>query len=290
MKIITEEILRLDIENRLKNILFYKNCNENTLEWGMNYIMFSSSKRVRPLLLLEANLAFSGINHDAYLLASAVELIHTYSLVHDDLPCMDDDELRRGIKTLHVIRDEAYALLVGDALLTRCFEILAQYKEIQKLSQVLEMVHLKAGVQGMVRGQFLDMSGEGKNLGIEQINRINLLKTAALLQLPMMLGALNGGAEDHEIRQIEKLGEVFGQMFQLQDDILDITGDRQILGKNTGSDEKNMKSSVPLILGLEESRARLNQHREKALKLVEILPSNQDFFYRFIDFLVNRAK
>lgn len=290
MNFIKSELKRLAIEKNLSELLKVEEAAKHSLEWGMNYIFFSPSKRVRPLLTLETNLIFSEPDRDSYLLAAAVELIHTYSLVHDDLPCMDDDEMRRGIPTLHTVVDEPYSLLVGDALLTRAFGILATYSKIDKLPQIIERISSRGGYQGMIKGQFLDMNGEGQQLAREEIDEINRLKTSALLQLSMELGAINGGADSDELSLISELGELIGQIFQLQDDILDIVGDQKELGKSVGSDEKNAKSSIPLILGLDRARELMNSYKLKAEELTAELKGNRTFFNKLLEFLVVRTK
>ncbi|HOV12897.1 MAG TPA: polyprenyl synthetase family protein [Spirochaetota bacterium] len=290
MDYITEEFERLKIEENLKRILYYKEPKFHSLEWGMNYITFSPSKRVRPLLLLESNLIFNTIDDDSYILASALELIHTYSLVHDDLPCMDNDDLRRGQKTLHKIKSESYAVLVGDALLTRVFEILSLYTKVKNIPSVLKYFHKKSGETGMIYGQVLDIDGEGKNLEIEAINEINEHKTGKLLELSLILGGINGGASENDIDILEKLGIIIGHIFQLQDDILDIVGDKNIMGKNTGSDEKKEKSSIPLLLGIDKTKEIIKDYKENASDIIEKFTNNRDFFYKFIDFLVTRVK
>ena len=290
MDYILGEIKRFSIEKKLKDILFFDNAKEYSLEWGMNYITFSSSKRIRPLLLLESNQVFSKIDDDSYILSGAIELIHTYSLVHDDLPCMDDDDYRRGIKTLHKIKDEAYAVLVGDALLTRAFEVLSNYSKKDKLSELLKLYTKKAGFTGMIYGQVLDLEAEKKKLSVNDINKINKHKTCALLELSMLAGAINGGADGNELSVIENIGNVIGYIFQIQDDILDIIGDSKVMGKSTGSDEKNNKSSIPLMMGLEKAKSILNEYHEDAHKYIDRLPSGRDFFYRLVDYLVTRKK
>jgi len=290
MDFINEEIKRLKIEEKITDILYFKEAEEHSLEWGMNYITFSPSKRVRPLLLLESNLIFSEIDSDSYILSSALELIHTYSLVHDDLPCMDDDDLRRGAATLHKIQNEAYAVLVGDALLTRAFGVLSEYSKIEKLPRIIKEFYKKAGEKGMIYGQILDMHGEGKKLKEEEINKINENKTGKLLQLSLILGAINGNAGKTEIEKIEKLGFYFGHIFQLQDDILDIIGDTKELGKKTGSDQNNEKSSIPLLIGIDKTKEIINGYKINALEIIKTLKNNSGFFINFLDFLINRTK
>jgi geranylgeranyl diphosphate synthase, type II len=290
MNLINDEISRLDIEKKLNTNLFFDSPENLSIEWGMNYITFSQSKRIRPLLLLESNLIFSDIDEDSYVLASAVELIHTYSLVHDDLPCMDDDELRRGKKTLHVIKNEAYGLLVGDALLTKVFGVLSGYSKKEKLNGVLRYIHEKAGEKGMIYGQVLDMEAENKKIGIENILKLNHNKTGKLLELCLILGAINGNAENRFLDMLEELGCYIGHIFQLQDDILDIAGDKELMGKKTGSDETNNKSSIPLLIGIEKTRQIIEKFRVDALKLIDRLPSNGAFFRGLLEFLINREK
>lgn len=290
MNIIDKRIKELEIETRLNNILYYKNAEEFSIEWGMNYILFAPCKRVRPLLLLETNRIFGNIDNDSYILASSVELIHTYSLVHDDLPCMDNDELRRGIKTLHTIKDEAYALLVGDALLTRGFGILAEYSKKDKLNEIISLIYNKSGEKGMILGQYLDIYSENKDIGLKDITKINKHKTANLIELSMLLGALNGNADQNQLSLIEDLGETLGYIFQIKDDILDVEGDEKIMGKPKGSDKKNEKSCIVNIIGLDRAKEILLNYKEKAIYIINKLPSNKEFFFEFLDFLVNRNK
>lgn len=290
MEYIKSEIEKLNIEKKLKDILFIDNTKEMSIKWGMNYILFSPSKRIRPLLLLESNLVFSEIDEDSYILSSIVELIHTYSLVHDDLPSMDDDDMRRGLKTLHKLKNEAYAILVGDALLTRAFGMLSKYSKPEKINIILELLNKKSGADGMIKGQVLDLDGEGKELDIEQINSINKYKTASLIELSLMLGAINGGANNDDLKKIENFGTIIGHIFQLQDDILDIIGDDEVLGKNTGSDQKNLKSSLPIVLGLEKAKLLLNEYKNSTSDYLNGLKANKRFFEELLLYLINRVK
>jgi geranylgeranyl diphosphate synthase type II len=290
MEYIKKEIIKFQIETKLKNILFYENTERHSVKWGMNYITFSPSKRIRPLLLLESNFVFSKLDEDSYILSAALELIHTYSLVHDDLPCMDDDDLRRGVETLHKIKNEAYAVLVGDALLTRGFGLLSEYSKNELLPYIIKIFNEKCGCMGMINGQFLDLEGEGKSLTLDEINEINIYKTGAMFELALMAGAVNGGAPADAIKNMECLGNVIGKIFQLTDDILDIVGDEELIGKKTGSDEKNKKSSIPLIVGLDESYKLLNKYKNEANEYIKKIPSNNDFFYMLINYLIERKK
>lgn len=289
MNFIKEEFERLKIEDNIKNI-FSSDPPEFSIEWGMKYITLSPSKRIRPLLLLESNLVFNDIDADSYILANSLELIHTYSLVHDDLPCMDDDDFRRGMRTLHKIKNEAYAVLVGDALLTKAFGLLSGYSKTDRLPAILDVFYAKSGDNGMVKGQILDMDGENRKLSIDEILLINKNKTASLIELAFILGGINGGASQTELDLLQNLGEKVGHIFQIQDDILDIIGDQKELGKKVGSDADNNKSSLPLVLGVEKARGILLDFKTEALEIVKSLPSNNEFFIKLLDFLESRAK
>jgi geranylgeranyl diphosphate synthase type II len=290
MNYVENEIKRLKIESKIKKYLFFKNPQKYSAEWGMNHITFATCKRLRPLLLLESNLAFGNIDEDSYILSAAVEAVHTYSLIHDDLPCMDNDDLRRGVKTLHKIKNEAYALLVGDAMLTSAFGILSKYSKQEMLNKILELFNEKIGYKRMILGQMLDLEGENKKLTYKKMNEINRNKTSSLFELSLMLGALNAKADDKSIKAIEKFGEKLGIMFQLKDDILDITGDEKIMGKTRGSDEKNKKSSIPLVIGLDKSVKILYKYKSELIHLIKNLPRNNEFFYNLVDFIIERKK
>lgn len=289
MNFIKEEFERLKIEDNVKKI-FNSDSPEFSIEWGMKYITLSPSKRIRPLLLLESNLIFNEIDNDSYILANSLELIHTYSLVHDDLPCMDDDDFRRGMITLHKIKSEAYAVLVGDALLTKAFGLLAKYSKTDKLPAILDVFYAKSGDNGMICGQILDMDGENRKLSIDEILLINKNKTASLIELAFISGGINGGATQAELDLLQNLGEKVGHIFQIQDDILDILGDQRELGKKVGSDADNNKSSLPLVIGVEKAREVLLDFKAEALALVARLPSNNEFFINLLDFLESRTK
>ena len=295
MGLITDEISRFNIEEELKKLMYHENAANASIEWGMNHIMFAPSKRVRPLLVLEANQVYCEPDDDTYVLAAAVELIHTYSLVHDDLPCMDDDGLRRGVQTLHVLYGDAYGVLVGDALLTEGYSMLSRYKKAEKLSLLLKLFGEKAGRCGMVYGQMLDLeyerglSGE-KKLSLEAVNKVNRYKTGCLLQLSLLAGAINGGAESEDLELFDKLGAAIGDVFQIKDDILDETSSTEVLGKPVGSDERNEKSSIVRFLGISGAQDLMNQRKDDALCLIKDLPGNRDFFEKFLDFLVTREK
>ena len=290
MSFIDQHISDLHIEEKLKSLVYIDNPKEESVQWGMNYMFFAPSKRVRPLLTLESNLCFADPDEDSYILAAATELIHTYSLIHDDLPCMDNAPLRRGIATIHSFRSEAYALLVGDALLTASLGMLGRYSKSDRLARLLRLYHNKAGYDGMILGQQLDMDGETRQLSLEETKLMEKNKTSRLLQLSLVSGAINGGASEEYIDIMDKLGESMGLIFQIRDDILDVTGNAAELGKQTGSDADNHKSSVTAIVGVDKAQQMIEELSSRSLAMIEKLPRNRDFFYKFIDFLKNRNK
>ena len=290
MSFIDQHISDLHIEEKLKSLVYIDNPKEESVQWGMNYMFFAPSKRVRPLLTLESNLCFAAPDDDSYILAAATELIHTYSLIHDDLPCMDDAPLRRGVATLHSFRSEAYALLVGDALLTAGLGMLGRYSKSDRLARLLRLYHDKAGYEGMIYGQQLDMNGETRRLSLEETKLMEINKTSRLLQLSLVSGAINGGASEEYINIMDKLGESMGLIFQIRDDILDETATAAELGKPTGSDEENNKSSVTAIIGVDNAQAMIKDLSAECFELTDKLPGNREFFRAFVKYLAERNK
>jgi len=290
MDYLNSEINRLKVEEHLKKYLYIDNAEKDSIEWGMNYITFAPSKRVRPLLLLESAIAVGDIDNDAYVLASVVENIHTYSLIHDDLPCMDNDDIRRGQKTLHVIKNEAFALLVGDAILTRVLDLFTHYKKTDRIPYILQLINDKAGYKGMIKGQLLDINGEGNRLSIDEILNINLNKTARLFELSLMLGAINYSITSEAIYYLEELGTNIGHIFQIQDDILDFIGDSNVMGKRSGIDFNLNKSSIVYVHGIDNARRIMDDYADRTKSIIAKMPKNREFFTGLVDYLLTRTK
>ena len=226
---------------------------------AMQYALLDGGKRLRPILVLAACEAVGGKAEAAYPAACAIEMIHTYSLVHDDLPAMDDDDLRRGRPTTHKKYDEATAILVGDALLTQAFTLLTDPKAGVPLSdktraELVLVLSRAAGWQGMVGGQALDMAAEKREISLKELRALHAAKTGALLCASLSLGAIVGGAKPAQRKALERYGLDIGLAFQVVDDILDVTADTATLGKPAGSDQGHDKSTFPKLLGLEKSR------------------------------------
>ncbi len=232
-----------------------------TIHKAMRYSLFAGGKRLRPILALAAAEACGGSLEKALPAACAVECIHTYSLIHDDLPCMDDDDLRRGRPTSHKVFGEGIAVLAGDALLTIAFEILAQAEPASryKTAALIRELADAAGSRWLIAGQVLDLEGEGKKTSREQLKFIHRSKTAALLTSSIRLGAMSANATTAKLENLTTLGQTLGLAFQIIDDILDVTQTTEKLGKTAGKDVAATKATYPAIFGLERSRAEAHR-------------------------------
>ncbi len=234
---------------------------------AMRYSVFAGGKRLRPILTLAAAEACGGEANDALPEACAVECLHTYSLVHDDLPCMDDDDLRRGKPTNHKVFGEGIAVLAGDALLTLAFEILAQSRESMAYMvrhRVRELAHA-AGSRELIGGQTLDVEGEGKQLTPDEVTFIHQSKTASLLTAALRLGGMSAEASEPEMGALTEFGQKLGLAFQIIDDILDCTQSSEKLGKSAGKDQAALKNTYPSVFGMEESRRLAENLTREAL-------------------------
>jgi geranylgeranyl diphosphate synthase type II len=254
------------------------------LDEAIRYSLFAGGKRLRPALVLEAARVVGGDESAAMPAACALEMIHTYSLVHDDLPAMDDDDLRRGKPTSHKQYDEATAILVGDALLTMAFDVAAQTGNVEVIREIARA----AGVAGMVGGQFLDIESEGMGAGIEDLQHLHRCKTGALICVSLRCGAMLGEATDEQLSALTDYGQRIGLAFQIADDILDVEGDEASLGKPVGSDEANAKSTYPALLGLEQARIMSREAGDKAVAALAGFGSEADTLRGIARYIVER--
>ncbi|MFZ2088281.1 MAG: polyprenyl synthetase family protein [Desulfobaccales bacterium] len=243
---------------------------------AMHYSLFAGGKRLRPILCLAGAEAVGGNIPEAMPVACALEMIHTYSLIHDDLPAMDDDDLRRGQPTCHKKYDEATAILAGDGLLTEAFRIVAEAvtKFPEKPKALLEVIHLiaqAAGYQGMVGGQMLDLMAEGRKITHKELETIHRMKTGALLTAAVRSGGLVGGGNRQEVTLLTNFGEKFGLAFQITDDILDVEGDAAEMGKAAGADAKRQKATYPALLGADQAKAFAQKIVDAAVADIEPL-------------------
>lgn len=266
-----------------------------TVLQAMNYSVNAGGKRLRPLLLAETYTLFGGSEQVAEPFAAAIEMIHTYSLVHDDLPAMDNDEYRRGKKTTHAVFGEAMGILAGDALLTFAFETAAKGLELTadatRVARAMGLLAKKAGIYGMLGGQVIDVEAEGnQNLTLDQILEIHTLKTGALLEASMMIGAVLAGADDEDMGKLERIARNIGIAFQIQDDILDLTGTMEELGKPIGSDKRNEKVTYVTLEGIEKSAKEVKRLSDEAVMLLHSLQKDSEFLEQLILSLVNRRK
>lgn len=237
------------------------------LKKAMLYSIQAGGKRIRPILLLATLEALEASVDNGYATAVALELIHTYSLIHDDLPTMDDDALRRGMPTNHIVFGEATAVLAGDALLTYAFEVLVGKQPEQVKNSIPQLVYMLAkasGPEGMVGGQQDDLLAEGKQLTLQEMESIHLRKTGKLLSFAVEAGALLGGASPHQQEHLSQFAYHLGIAFQIRDDILDIEGNEEMIGKPVGSDFENDKNTYPRVLTLQGAKDHLDAHIEQA--------------------------
>ena len=259
---------------------------------AMNYSLKAGGKRLRPILTRESCKIVGGKEADAIPFAMAIEMIHTYSLIHDDLPALDNDDLRRGKPTNHKVFGEGMATLAGDALLNYAYEVMLSSsinkENPHKYLRAIYEIATHAGIYGMIGGQVVDVESENKVIEKEKLDFIHLNKTAAMIVGCMRAGAIIGDATEEELKKITKYGRNIGLSFQIVDDILDITGDEEKLGKPIGSDIENHKSTYPSLLGLEKSRQIARQLIEEGKSSIEGLSSEVDFLNQLGDYIISR--
>lgn len=283
------------VEDVLKNYLPKNPSFQKTIYDAMEYSVMAGGKRLRPMMMYQAYKMFGGGDKELIEpFMAAIEMIHTYSLVHDDLPAMDNDTYRRGRKTTHVVYGEDMGILAGDALLNFAYETAIKGASVAKVAKnainALDILSKKAGIMGMVGGQVVDVELTGKKLDEERLDFIFKLKTGALLEASLMVGAALAGADEKYIELMEQAGLNIGMAFQIQDDILDITSTTEELGKPVHSDEKNDKTTYVSLYGLEKSHEDVEEYSKKALSIMEELPYENQFLCTLIEKLINRRK
>ena len=264
--------------------------DNDVLSQSMRYSLTGGGKRIRPVLALASAEASGGDPAQALAAAGAIELIHTYSLIHDDLPAMDDDDYRRGRLSNHKAFGEANAILAGDALLTYAFELLAQPSTValDRQLRVIREVAEAAGRLGMVGGQVADLAGEGQKLTLVAIERIHQAKTGALLTVAARSGGILAGGSETQIAALTRYAQALGLAFQIKDDILDVEGDSDVLGKLVGSDAKQNKSTYPALLGLEGAKEHLNNMVMEAKRALEPLGERAVFLHDLAEYIAQR--
>lgn len=286
-----------EIEAVLKSYLPREEGFAKTMAQAMNYSVLAGGKRLRPMLILETCRMFGGEDKLAYPFMAAMEMIHTHSLVHDDLPALDNDDYRRGRLTTHKVYGEAMGVLSGVALLNYAYEVMLtafdlaeDEKARARVINALKVMSHKTGLYGMLGGQSVDVENDGKPMSREMINYIYENKTSALIEGSMMAGAILGGASAEEVAVVEKAASGIGLAFQIQDDILDVTSTAEELGKPIHSDEKNHKTTYVTLMGIEKASQQVAELSEEAVKLLEGLNKKNEFLFTLVKELVGRRK
>lgn len=278
-------------EARLNELLPGENVAPVTLHKAMRYSVFAGGKRIRPLLCLEAARAVCGDAEPALNAACALEVLHTYTLIHDDLPSMDNDDLRRGRPTNHKVFGEGIAILAGDALLTEAFAMLAQVPANERYGvreYVAELAY-QTGSLTLVGGQVLDLEGEGRSLSVDELRAIHNGKTTALITAAVRLGAMAANATPEQLQALTTYGRCLGLAFQIIDDILDVTSTPEVLGKSIGKDAAVAKATYPALVGMEAARAEARELTEKGRAVLDIFPpERREALLAISDYLLNR--
>ena len=285
------------INNVLEKFLPAEEGQQRIIFEAMNYSVRAGGKRLRPMLMEETYHMFGGSSAVIEPFMAAIEMIHTYSLVHDDLPAMDNDEYRRGKKTTHAVYGEAMGILAGDALLNMAYETAAKAFDMEvadaRVARAFTVLAKKAGVYGMVGGQVVDVESEKSDdcpITREKLDFIYRLKTGALIESSMMIGAILAGASSDEVSRVEQIAAKLGLAFQIQDDVLDVTSTLEVLGKPVGSDEKNNKATYVTFEGLDKAVSDVERISKEAEEQLDDLGYDDAFLKELFEYLIHRAK
>lgn len=284
-----------EIEKIITKYLPEEEGYQKVIMEAMNYSILAGGKRLRPMLMSETYRLFGGRSEVIEPFMAAIEMIHTYSLVHDDLPAMDNDEYRRGKKTTHAVYGEAMGILAGDALLNYAFETATKAFDMEpgnpNIGKALQVLSKKAGIYGMVGGQVVDILSENDgNVTREKLDFIYRLKTGALIESSMLIGAILAGATIKEQNAVENAATEVGLAFQIKDDILDVTSTLEVLGKATGSDEKNNKATYVAFEGLDKAKEDVACHTKNAVSYMDSLVVKNEFLNELLLYLISREK
>lgn len=286
----------IEAEEIIKEFLPKEEGLQKIICEAMNYSVLGGGKRLRPIMMKATYELFGGKNEVIKPFMAAMEMIHTYSLVHDDLPAMDNDDLRRGRATTHIKYNEGLAILAGDGLLNFAFETAAgafDYDvDAKVVAKALKVLAVKAGIYGMIGGQTVDIEAESGNqvMNEETLMFIHKNKTAALIESSMMIGAILAGASDEDVEAVEKIAYNIGVAFQIQDDILDVIGNEEVLGKPIGSDAKNEKLTYVSLKGLEAAKEEVAKLSKEAITSIQKYEKDDDFLSRLATYLIDREK
>ncbi len=283
------------INKALKEILESKISNKGRLVDAMGYSLMAGGKRIRPILCMAATESVGGNTDNALSTACAIEMIHTYSLIHDDLPAMDNDQLRRGKPTCHMAFDEATAILAGDALLTMAFQLLSNIEIIHKnhasiFFDIIQAISQAAGCEGMIEGQIRDIASEGTLITLSQLQAMHDLKTGSLIVASIYAGAVLGGGAQKQIEQLKIYGKNIGLAFQITDDILNVEGDPELTGKAVGTDDCLHKNTYPTLIGIDQSKVFAKKLIKNALQAIDNFDNRSDSLRAIANYILKRKK
>ncbi|MCI6061059.1 MAG: polyprenyl synthetase family protein [Dorea sp.] len=284
-----------DIEKMLQEYLPKQKGYQSVIMEAMGYSLMAGGKRLRPMLMMETYRLFQGSCKAIRPFMAAIEMIHTYSLVHDDLPALDNDDYRRGRKTTHIVYGEDMGILAGDALLNYAFEtafraFVTDPQDSLLIGRALGVLGKKAGIYGMIGGQVIDVKETGHVVSKEVLDTIYVLKTSALIEASMMIGAIFGGASEEEVKKVEKIARYVGLAFQIQDDILDVTSTEEVLGKPIHSDEKNEKTTYVSMMGIEGAKKIVEEYSASAIDLLHQLSGKNEYLEQLLLELIHRDR
>ena len=282
------------INKNLDGYIKDMDCVENTIYKAVRYSLLSNGKRIRPILALATGEMFEAKKEDVLPFACAIEMIHTYSLIHDDLPAMDNDDYRRGRLTNHKVFGEGIAVLAGDALLNSAFELMSNhvinklpdnYRELLAMNYIVN----SAGINGMIAGQVIDIESQGKDISLAMLEYMHKKKTGCLISASILAGAQIGKASSEEIESLSKFSQNLGMAFQIKDDILDVIGNKEKLGKDTGKDKENDKATFVSVLGLEKSMTVLKHTTKEAIRNLDVFGKRAEFLVDMANYLLKRT-
>jgi geranylgeranyl diphosphate synthase type II len=281
-----------EVDRRLEQLLPEESQEPAIIHRAMRYSVFAGGKRVRPILVLASGESIGGARQTLLQLGAAIEMLHTYSLIHDDLPALDNDDLRRGVPTSHKVFGEAMAVLAGDSLMTRCYQVLVDLAGISdstRLAILREIATASGTIDGMIGGQVVDIESEGKEIGPDTLEYIHRSKTGALLASCVRCGALAAGADDVQMKSLSDYGRNIGLAFQIVDDLLDISSSSEELGKTPGKDAKVKKATYPALYGIEASRERAGELTDAAIESVRALGAAAEPLRGIARFILSRT-
>jgi geranylgeranyl diphosphate synthase type II len=280
------------VDQTLENLLPSENETPAIIHKAMRHSIFAGGKRLRPILVLSSGECLGGSRDTLLHLGAAIEMMHTYSLIHDDLPALDNDDLRRGVPTCHKVFGEAMAILAGDALMTRCYQLLTELPgaaDAMRVRIIGELAYATGTVRGMIGGQVVDIESEGKPVDALTLEYIHLSKTGALLSACVRTGALAAGSSDAELETMTRFGGKLGLVFQIVDDILDVTASSETLGKTAGKDEKVQKATYPALYGIEASRQKARELIDGALSDISGFGAEAETLRELARFFISRT-